>query len=460
MFTALQNRFVKQAPFAVMGRVILEFLLRPQDLDELFAEHAQTQYERKLLFGVLTNLLSDVVLRQQPSVLAAYKKYRQQRLLDVSDEAVYQKLRHTELPLIEALVRHTARRARSLLTGLQGGLQPAWVPGYRCRILDGNHLSGTQHRLDALAHTWAAALPGKALVVLDQQSQLVEEVVLCPDGHAQERSLLHRIFPLIAAHDVWIADRNFCTRELLWEIGQRHAYFVMRQHGNFGGQSNGARQYVGRASTGKVYEEAWTVETEGQARTYRRITIELDKPTTDGDTQIHILSNLPATVSALVIAELYLKRWGIEGRFGEVATTLNAEPKTLAYPQAALFAFCLGLVASNAVAVLKGAVASAHGAPAWEMLSAYYLVLEMQQTAAGMAIAVREEEWREIDQADVETLAAWLTETATGIDWSYYKKAPRRAKKKKPPAKQKYQNGGHVSTHKVLQERKQRQSKR
>jgi hypothetical protein len=454
MFTALQNRFVQQAPFAVMGRVALEFLLRPQHLDELFREQARAQYERKLLFGVLTNLLADVVLRQQPSVLAAYKKYRRHRLLDVSDEAVYQKLRRTELPLLEALVRDTARRARSLLAALHGGLRPAWLPGYRCRILDGNHLTGTQHRLDALAHTWAAALPGKALVVLDQESQLVEEVVLCPDGHAQERSLLERVFPLIAANDVWIADRNFCTRELLREIGRRDAYFVIRQHGNFGGQGDGARQYAGRTSTGRVYEEAWAVGAEEQARTYRRITIELDKPTTDGDTQIHILSNLPPAVSALVIAELYGQRWGIEGRFGEVATTLNAEPKTLAYPQAALFAFCLGLVASNAVAVLKGAVASAHGAPAWDMLSAYYLVLEMQQTAAGMAIAVGEEEWQGLGRAEVAAVAAWLMQTAAGIDWSYYKKSPRGPKKKKPPARQEYQNGGHVSTHKVLQERK------
>jgi hypothetical protein len=458
MFTALQNQFVKKAPFAVMGRVILEFLLQPRYLNELFRKTAVVQYERSLLFGELTHLLLQVVLRQQPSVHAAYKKFVQRGLLEVSDEAVYQKLQRTELPLIEALVRDTSLRARSLLGALGGGLQEPWLPGYRCRLLDGNHLASTQRRLDALAHTWAAALPGKVLVVLDQQAQLVEEVVLCPDGHAQERSILDRIFPLIAINDVWIADRNFCTREFLQEIAQRDAFYVIRQHGGFGGQVTGERRYVGRTATGRVYEQEWTAGPEGATQTYRRITIALDQPTSDGDTEIHILSNLPAAVSALTIADLYLRRWGIEGRFLEVATTLNAEPKTLAYPPAALFAFCLGLIASNAVAVLKGAVASAHGPTAWWTLSAYYLVLEMQQTAAGMDIAIPAAAWSVLSGQEAAVVAAWLAATAKGIDLTYYQKS-QRGPKKKPPPKEKYQNGGHVSTHKALLEHKERKSK-
>lgn len=55
-------------------------------------------------------------------------------------------------------------------------------------------------------------------------------------------------------------------------------------------------------------------------------------------------------VKATKVAELYLKHWTIEGRFYEVTQTLDCEPNTLAYPKAALFAFCLALVASNAVA--------------------------------------------------------------------------------------------------------------
>jgi len=44
----------------------------------------------------------------------------------------------------------------------------------------------------------------------------------------------------------------------------------------------------------------------------RRITLVLDKPTREGDPEIHVLSNLPTRVSAQRIADVYRKRWTIE----------------------------------------------------------------------------------------------------------------------------------------------------
>jgi len=36
------------------------------------------------------------------------------------------------------------------------------------KILDGNHLAASKHRIEALRQTWAAPLPGYILVVLGQ----------------------------------------------------------------------------------------------------------------------------------------------------------------------------------------------------------------------------------------------------------------------------------------------------
>ena len=47
-----------------------------------------------------------------------------------------------------------------------------------------------KQRLKALRSTWAAPLPGQALVVLDQQRMLITDVFLSEDGHAQERRLI------------------------------------------------------------------------------------------------------------------------------------------------------------------------------------------------------------------------------------------------------------------------------
>ena len=124
-------------------------------------------------------------------------------------------------------------------------------------ILDGNHLPGTEHRLKELRTIRAGALPGHALVVLDPRLMLATDVVLCEDGHAQERSLLDQILEIVAANDLWIADRNFCTTDFLFGIAQRSGSFVIRQHAStLHWEFVGKRRACGRIDTGKVFEHA------------------------------------------------------------------------------------------------------------------------------------------------------------------------------------------------------------
>jgi Transposase DDE domain len=370
--------FVEKRPVCVMARGVLERVLDPQRIDRLFTDNAQRQYTRNLLFSTLVDLLSHVVLGWQPSVHAAYQHFADQ--LPVSDQAVYDKLQHVEPAVAAALVHDAARRLRPVIE-LLGATVPSWLPGYRVKILDGNHLAATEHRLEELRHTWAAPLPGKALVVLDQQTMLVTEVCLAEDGQAQERSLLDGVWPLVQADDLWLADRNFCTLGFLATVAARGAAFVVRQHGTLQGRLRGRRVAKGRCATGQVYEQKLRIEHQGQILVVRRVTVALDEPTRDGDTAIHLLTNLSgAAATACQVAELYRRRWTIEGLFLEVSQTLDCEIKTLAYPKAALLALCLGLVAYNAVALLKAALRAAQGAAAVDQLSGYYLALEIRQT--------------------------------------------------------------------------------
>src|SRR5207248_10962600 len=147
----------------------------------------------------------------------------------------------------------------------------------------------------------------------------------------------------------------------------------------------------------RSYEQRLRLRTaQGHVRVVRRVTVVLDQPTREGDTEIHLLTNLPVrAATAIQVADLYRKRWTIEGLFLEVAQTLDCEIDTLCYPKAALFAFCLGLLACNAVALLKAALRAAHGQEAvGEQLSAYYLVLEIRQTYEGMMVAIPPPHWQ------------------------------------------------------------------
>jgi hypothetical protein len=109
-----------------------------QLLDALFARTAERQYPRERLFSSLVQLMSKVV---------------------------------------KALRASHSR----------------WLPGYPIKVLDGNHLSSTEHRLQALRRAWAVLLPGHALVGLEPQHRLIPDGVLSEDGHAQERSLIPQV---------------------------------------------------------------------------------------------------------------------------------------------------------------------------------------------------------------------------------------------------------------------------
>jgi IS4 transposase len=441
------DAFIQQRPICVMARAVVENFFQPERLDALFERTAEKQYSRTLLFSSVVELMQSVVLGVEPTVYAAYRHRR--KTLPVSDQAVYNKLAGMELGVSATLVRDSAQHATAVIDALKARHE-AWLPGYRFRILDGNHLSATEHRIEELRTTWAAPLPGTILVVLEPETGLASDVFLTPDGHAQERSLLDDVLQTVQKRDVWMADRNFCTFKFLFEIAKKLGFFIIRQHGKVKGKLKGRRRFIGDGSTGKVYEQEIQLTLDGETQTFRRITVELKEATRDGDLVLHLLTNLPEEdASGVVVAELYRKRWTIETLFLEVTQTLTCEINTLCYPPAALFVFCQALVAANAVAVIKAALRAAHGEEEADKLSGYYLALEIKQVHEGMMIALPPACWEVFASMSVPRFAKLLKEIAAHVDLAMYRKTPR-GPKKPAPKKDRYKNGGHVSTHKLL----------
>jgi IS4 transposase len=445
--------FVKERPICVMARAVLERLLDAQRLDALFARTAQHQYTRELLFSSLVQLMSEVVLGVHPTVHAGYQANKEG--IGVSTTALYNKLDRVETWVSAALVRDSAALAEPVIKALRAS-HPRWLPGYQIKVLDGNHLSTTERRLKELRGTWAAPLPGHALVVLDQQRMLITDVFLSEDGHAQERSLIAQVLHYVEEDQLWIEDRNFCTLGLMFGMARRGAAFVVRQHGQLQGELLGRAKRTGTTRSGPVYEQAMRVRDPHSDETMqiRRITVELKVPTRDGDTELHILSNVPSgRASAAQLARLYAKRWSIETAFYELTTTLSCEINTLGYPKAALFAFCLALLAYNAVSVIKAALRSAQGRQkVHEEVSSYYLALEIGRTYDGMMIAIPAPHWALFRELSAQAFADALRELSSSVNLSKYQKHPR-GPKKKPPERTAYQNGKHVSTAKLLAQR-------
>lgn len=449
--SSMFQRFANERPVAVMTQMTLSYLLDPKSLDRLFADNAEHQYKRTLTFSMLSELVASVVLGKNASVNAAYA--RMQERLGVSLTATYGKLQRIESGLSQALVRYSYEQALDVRKAL-GATPRHEIAGYETRILDGNHLSGTEHRLKETRDITAAPLPGKSLVVMDPRHDAICDCFPIEDGHAQERSAIDDVLETVRRNQLWVADRNYCTLKFMYGIFARSAVFAIRHHSKLIGAGSGPLKKIGKTETGTVFEQAFHLpEYDGQSITVRRIVVRLKEPTRDGDMEIAILTNVPPKrADAIEIAELYRTRWKIETTFHHLTEALTCEINALCYPKAALFCFANALVAYNAFAILKAAIGAVHGQDAVLSLSHYYLALEISDTTDGMLIALPAKEWVcFVDMSSAE-FASHLTEIAARMNPRTYRKSVRGAKKPKPKKKHRRQ-AVHVSTKKILDKR-------
>ena len=446
------ERFMEKTPFAVMSRSLLERTLTPEALNALFEEKADSQYTRELTFSSVVDLMGQVVTSAFPSVRAAFldKSFD----ISVSLTSLYNKLQGIEAAVSAELVAHTARQFQPLIQEI-GGTLPEPVPGYVMHVLDGNNIAASEHRLEETRDNSAAPLPGKSLCVFKPAYQLVTNIVLCEDGHTQERALVGPILDLVEKDSLWVADRNFCFQRFLLGIAKKLGFFVIREHAGLNYKATNKLRRRGESETGEVFEQTIFIEEEnGTKHQLRRIVVKLKKATEDGDWELAILTNLPKTVSAVKVSEAYRKRWTIEGGFLDLTTTLDCEINTLCYPKAALFVFCVAVMAYNLQSAIKAVMRSEHGAEKVEHdLSRYFVASEIGQVYRGMMVALPPEEWAVVRHMSFNEYIAFLKRLARNVDFERYPKAHRGPKKAKP--KRHYDpDHPHVSVAKLLLARK------
>jgi hypothetical protein len=145
-------------------------------LNALYDRSAVTQYTRSLLFSNVVGLMYLVVSRVQPSINAAYKDNADE--IPVSITSVYNKLNGVDTQTSRALVRDTAAESGEAVHGFGGACTP-WLEGYRVKVLDGNCIETTHHRLKPLRGLAAGAVPGKSLVIYDPQLEMAIDIFPC-----------------------------------------------------------------------------------------------------------------------------------------------------------------------------------------------------------------------------------------------------------------------------------------
>ena len=195
------DEFVEESPLTVMARALMENALQPGPIDEMFEQMSTVQYTDKLLFSTVVDMMGLVVCGIFDSPHAVYLSYPD--LFPVALTNVYQKLNGIELPVMQRLVGDNAARLTEVVEAL-GATLPPLLPGFPVKILDGNCIAASQHRIRELRDIAAAPLPGKTLNVYDPQLGLVVAVFPCEDGYTQERAMLGPVLESVRAGELWL----------------------------------------------------------------------------------------------------------------------------------------------------------------------------------------------------------------------------------------------------------------
>ena len=117
MLGKIFERFVEQSPISVMARGLLERVLPPTKVDELFERVANHQYTRDLLFSTVFDLMSQVVCGARKSVHAAYQGSVDE--ISVSLTSIYNKLSGVEPQTCASLVRYSAESVEPIIKKIE-----------------------------------------------------------------------------------------------------------------------------------------------------------------------------------------------------------------------------------------------------------------------------------------------------------------------------------------------------
>ena len=137
------KRFKEKRPIALMARMAIARVLSPSAIDAVFQEHAEEQYERKIAFSALTEMMASVTFCFSRSVNSAAKQHREK--LNAAMSCIYSKLERVEPLVMQALVRYAYAQGRDICNHLRVW-DVSYSTGYRTKIVDGQQLRGSQQR--------------------------------------------------------------------------------------------------------------------------------------------------------------------------------------------------------------------------------------------------------------------------------------------------------------------------
>jgi hypothetical protein len=243
--------------------------------------------------------------------------------------------------------------------------------GYRVKLVDGTSVQLSDTAANQAEYPQPSAQkPGcgfpvmGVVALLDVALGTVEDCITGPSqGHDLEG--LHRLVDRIRAKDLLVADRAFCSWEMLALLSEKGAGCVMRLHqmreakldwrrGRKLDENSRLVEWTKPIKPGKsgITREGW----ERLPGTMKVRLVRLNAPGRDGKPRTIYLATTLLDERAYPteeIAGLYAQRWSIEVRFRDLKSTMGLERLRVRTPQMAHKTLRMAVITYNLVKLLQ-----------------------------------------------------------------------------------------------------------
>lgn len=242
---------------------------------------------------------------------------------------------------------------------------------YRVKLVDGTSVQLTDTAANQAEYPQSSAQkPGcgfpvmGVVAVLDVALGTVDNYLTGP-SHGHDLEGLHRLIESFKAMDLIVADRAFCSWEMLALLAEKEVGTVMRLHqmrevkldwrkGRKLDENSRIVEWSKPVKPGKsgIMREAW----ERLPETMSVRLVRLEAPGRDGQMRAIYLATTLFDAEAYPtkeIAELYAQRWSIEVRFRDLKTTMGLERMRVRTPEMARKTLRMATITYNLVKLLQ-----------------------------------------------------------------------------------------------------------
>lgn len=366
--SAFDLEVLRRLPLAEAALLVLRQACSAQASRELFDRCRGRCYQQDLTFDLFVSLIQDALLRFDGSARPAMQQARDQGRLDVTDPAVYSKLRHVPVPLSEAFLTDASDRLAPLLPDALPSPLPTCLQAFHVQILDGKVTKRLAKRLKVLRGLAGGAIGGKGLVSLHYNTGLVFALAGCPDGDANDAALvpalLERVHTRVQGEEtiLWLGDAQFADPVQASRFcgpDERH-HFLLRYHKRCqlepepqAAEALAHPQLLrGSDREGRRWSQEWGwlgAASNKKRRRVRRITLE--RP---GEKPVILITSLLAAAAypAEELLRAYLGRSSIEWVFQKITEVFSLRRLISSSPRGTVFQLSFCLLLYNVLVVL------------------------------------------------------------------------------------------------------------